>query len=265
MKIMKDLMMQVEKWSLNKFFKSNNKIDSIKKEFTNLLNNLFPVYCSKKYFIKNKLEIKKKLPFNSQIFRTKIFDKIIQSVNFDFLVETGTYLGITTSYFAKSFNKEIYTAEINTFCFNINKRNLESFKNIKIFNSDSRKMIAKLIKMKKSTDLCFFYLDAHWFNDLPLVEEIQMIFDYFSSAVIMIDDFKVVDDEGYGYDDYGKYGVLDLNLLSNIESKKNIFAYYPNCNSKNETGAKRGTVILTNSEKFKEKFDKLNVLRKINF
>jgi len=65
-------------------------------------------------------------------------------------------------------------------------------------------------------------------------------------------------------DDYGKNKVLNLNLLSTINTKK-YYAYYPNCKSKDETGAKRGTIILTNSKKFKRKFDKINVLRKINY
>jgi len=196
---MNDFRMLIEGWKLSRFSNSKNKIELIKRELSNIMKNIFPIHFGKNYFKKNELEIKSRLPFNSQLFRTKIFDNILKLINFDFMAETGTYFGTTTQYLAKSFNKEVYTSEINTFYFNVGKNNLESFKNVRMFNSDSRKMILNLIKTKKKTDFCFFYLDAHWFKDLPLVEEIQLIFNYFENAVIMIDDFKVEDDLGYNW------------------------------------------------------------------
>ena len=49
----------------------------------------------------------------------------------------------------------------------------------------------------------FFYLDAHDSGDLPLREELEIIFENWSDAVVMIDDFMVPHDSGYGYGDYG--------------------------------------------------------------
>jgi hypothetical protein len=43
----------------------------------------------------------------------------------------------------------------------------------------------------------FFYLDAHWNEDLPLAEEIDLIFSRSPCAVVMIDDFEVPGDPGF--------------------------------------------------------------------
>jgi hypothetical protein len=54
----------------------------------------------------------------------------------------------------------------------------------------------------------FFHLDAHWEGDLPLQEEIEIILGRFPNFLIMIDDFRVPGDSGYGFDDYGRGKML---------------------------------------------------------
>jgi hypothetical protein len=47
----------------------------------------------------------------------------------------------------------------------------------------------------------FFYLDAHWYDDV-LAEEFDLIAEHWARYVVMIDDFVVPHDPGYEYDTY---------------------------------------------------------------
>ena len=87
----------------------------------------------------------------------------------------------------------------------------------------------------------FFYLDAHW--ALPLREEVQIISDTWSDIVILIDDFQVPDDPGYGFDDYGEGLRLTAEYLPEATWSR-YAALYPVASSRVETGKKRGCIVL---------------------
>ena len=89
----------------------------------------------------------------------------------------------------------------------------------------------------------FFYLDAHWEGDLPLQEEIEIILRRFPNFLIMIDDFRVPGDSGYGFDDYGPTKMLALRDFPFHEDRR-MSVYFPTCRSEVETGTKRGCVVL---------------------
>ena len=68
----------------------------------------------------------------------------------------------------------------------------------------------------------FFYLDAHS-DDYPLADEIIYIFNNYKNFVMLIDDFQVPNDDGYGYDSYrGKK--LNLNFIKTYLQKEYIFS-----------------------------------------
>jgi hypothetical protein len=64
-----------------------------------------------------------------------------------------------------------------------------------------------------------FYLDAHWNDDLPLEEELELIFSVHPHAVVMIDDFQVPDDPGYQFDEYGPGKALTPALITPVVSE----------------------------------------------
>ena len=88
----------------------------------------------------------------------------------------------------------------------------------------------------------FFYLDAHWGEHLPLKEEIEVIFTNWNAPVVMVDDFQVPGTD-YGYDDYGPGKVLNMSYLEPIQHLQ-LHAFFPAAEAKQETGAKRGCVVL---------------------
>lgn len=189
-----------------------------------------------------------KLPvFNDQEERKKIFLSLVSKVAFTLAVETGTSLAATTQFLAKTFKDiPVYTSEIEQASFCIARERLKSFNHVTILNVDSRDLIRKIAGEAGDIDsLPFFYLDAHWYNDLPLREEVSIISDAWRSFVIMIDDFQVPTDNGYGWDDYGEDKTLSLDYLAPVFSiHQDIGVFFPAISSEKETGARRGAVVL---------------------
>src|SRR6185503_7616085 len=126
----------------------------------------------------------------------------IHACHFDAIIETGTFRGSTTLFLAhNSGGAPVFTSEVNTRVFETARRRLRAFQNLHMYNLDSRQVLktADLARYRRP----FFYLDAHWLADLPLSEEINVICQKWVDYVVMVDDFQVPDDPGYGYDDYG--------------------------------------------------------------
>jgi hypothetical protein len=94
----------------------------------------------------------------------------------------------------------------------------------------------------------FAYLDAHWNADLPLAEELEIIFSRRPEAVVMVDDFEVPGDVGYSYDDYGPNKALDADYIAPVVARHYLERFYPSTPSEAETGMKRGCVVLSKFE-----------------
>jgi hypothetical protein len=107
-----------------------------------------------------------------------------------------------------------------------------------------------------------FYLDSHWERYLPLREEIELIFNNYSNALAIIDDFEVPDDPGYGFDKYSDEDQLTEAYLAKARVPKPLMYRYPSTKSSDETGARRGWVVVTDNLKIADELDRLSLLRK---
>ena len=76
-------------------------------------------------------------------------------------------------------------------------------------------------------------------------KEIEIIVSTWTNFIILIDDFQVPGDDGYGYDDYGPGKVLDVGYVSGFIKAGRVDAYSPSIPAAQETGFKRGYVFLT--------------------
>lgn len=199
-------------------------------------------------------------PFNGQKFRQQIFNDLNREAAFKAIVETGTFRGVTTAFMAENTSIPIYTVESEPRFYHYATRNLNRYKNVRVFNEDSRDYVEGLIKdgsVPKSD--VFFYLDAHWNEDLPLFEEVKLIGDNWKDVVIMIDDFEVADDSDYKFDDYGSGKKLSLDYLGE-ELLSNWAIYFPAGRGVDDTGIKRGCVVLA-SKSLQSKVDGITSLR----
>jgi hypothetical protein len=179
--------------------------------------------------------------FNGQCFRQLIFIDLLRSCQFEAIVEAGTFRGSTTHFFARCAHVPIYSSEVNPRFWAYASRRLEKCGNVRLFLEDSRQLLRKLPIDK--TFRVFFYLDAHWPDDLPLKGETDFIFDSFENCVVMIDDFEVPGDSGYAFDDYGPGRRLSLSSFA-FHRDQRISCYFPSRPAEEESGARRGCIVL---------------------
>ena len=197
---------------------------------------------------------------NGQEFRKKIITEIIRNIKFEFIIETGTEYGFTTKFFS-NFSNKIISIEKSKPTFVIAKKNLQNEKNVQLILNDSKNLKSiidsKNINIDKNQAI-FFYLDAHSEDDYPLIEEIKYIVNEYNNFIILIDDFQVPHDQGYGFDSY-KGKKLNIDFVKTLLSKnENIF--FPNIPSYKETGRLRGYVMITNNSNINNFLIKINEL-----
>ena len=184
--------------------------------------------------------------FNGQKGRQALFRDLIERLDPAAIVETGTYFGTTTELFAK-IGVPVFTIENNARNYGFARARLRRHRNVTLRYGDSPAQLRSLFdgplgSLGERSLYC--YLDAHWNDDLPLLEELEIIFGRCQNAVVMIDDFQVPDDPGYVYDDYGVGKVLNAEYIAPVVDTQGLMVFYPAAPSDEETGEKAGSAIL---------------------
>lgn len=138
--------------------------------------------------------------------------------------ETGTYHGETSKIVSKYFNKVI-TIENNPSFYQIALDNLKDISNCNLYLGSSPKIMEKYIE--KNDNSIFFFLDAHWEDYFPLLDELKVIKNKNLKPVIAIHDFYVPDENGnakFGFDTYHSQP-LDFPYIKNAieELYKNLY------------------------------------------
>lgn len=108
----------------------------------------------------------------------------------DAVVETGTYRGATTQFFAKYF-KEVHSVEVSESFYSSAEAIFSSKPHVHCHLGSSETVLKKILPALQSKRI-LFYLDAHWYSYLPLLEELEEICKtHKDNCIIVIDDFKV--------------------------------------------------------------------------
>lgn len=182
--------------------------------------------------------------FNGQRTRKQIFRDILSALNIERVVETGMWIGDTTGFMAEVSGLPVYTAEVNRRFYSVAKMRLAQFPDIHFELADSRTFLKTLAQSDVVERCTFFYLDAHWYKDLPLYDEIDIIATRWRRFAVMVDDFRVAGDDGYKYDNYGKGKVLALESITELLRRHSLAPFFPSVPSCQETGARRGCVVI---------------------
>ncbi len=156
--------------------------------------------------------------------------------------------------------KPVYTIEAVPRSFYCARKRFKSEDGIHYELGDSRLFLEKLGRKHELGGSLFFYLDAHWHEDLPLNEELQVIARSWPEPVIMIDDFEVPDDPGYAFDDYGPGKRLAVSYLSE-EFLRDFCLFWPSLRGEEESGLRRGCVVICRRGATAQKLAKLPALR----
>ncbi|CAN5379481.1 hypothetical protein BH10PSE9_BH10PSE9_06150 [soil metagenome] len=197
---------------------------------------------------------------NGQRGRTTIVERILVDCSVRQIVETGTFRGATTAWFAK-FGLPVHSVESNKRFAHFNALRFADNPLIHLAQMDSARFLDRLAADKSVTSaVTLFYLDAHWGRRLPLGEEITTIGRAFPAAIILIDDFEVPDDPDYGFDDYGPGKRLDLDLIKRT-GVRGLAAFFPVMRGAAEDGPRRGCVVLTTNGGIADRLRRVPLLR----
>jgi hypothetical protein len=199
--------------------------------------------------------------FNGQQRRIEAVREAFERVHFESIIETGTYRGTTTAFLRGISSAPIATIEADSRYYNYSRFRFVG-RGVTVMSGDSAQMLERLAAgdpWRRSP--AFFYLDAHWLAALPLPREIATITRQWSDYVVVVDDFRVPDDAGYGFDDYGEAGALAVEILAPIATPRTI-VYWPNARSDAETGARRGWVMLVSAGSIDERLRSMTAIRR---
>lgn len=187
-------------------------------------------------------------PFNGQQRRAELFLALVEAIRPRAIVETGTYRGATTEFMHRATGVPVWTVEKSLRFFEYARRRFRRFPEIHLARGDSRQFLRSLVGRggPNVSEATLFYLDAHWNADLPLREELTIILDNWAKPVVMIDDFQIPDDTGYGYDDYGAGKRICFEYLPAELIERGV-CFVPSIPSKDETGARRGCAVIVTS------------------
>lgn len=131
------------------------------------------------------------------------FEKLKNDFQISTAIETGTWEeGRTTKFFSYLFDK-VHTIEFDDKIYEIAQSRLQSFANITCYHGSSEKILESLLPLLKNQRV-LFYLDAHWYEPWPLLDELEMISrTHKDNCIVAIDDFKVPGRPDIAYDAYG--------------------------------------------------------------
>jgi hypothetical protein len=202
-------------------------------------------------------------PFNGQIARRHLFHAIVGAFQPRAIIETGTYRGTTTDLMAAT-GLPIYTIENDPRLYGYSRMRFYTRRNVNVLCGDSRKTMTELftgpLQMLRR-EVLFVYLDAHWEHDLPLTEELDIVFAHAPNSIAMIDDFQVPFDPGYRYDRYRSGKALTPGYIAPVVEKRELAIFYPSTESFAESGAKRGCAVLAARATHEAKLSGIELLR----
>jgi hypothetical protein len=184
---------------------------------------------------------------NGQRARCLLVAELIRKLEPRAIVETGSYLGTTTEWLA-AFQLPVHSCEANSESFGFAEARLAGIGNVTLIRGDSRTALRGVLDgplRGVREEPILLYLDAHSNADLPLREEVEIVFERCPRAVLLIDDFEVPEDPGYGYDDYGPGAVLKGDYLGEAVRSFSLELRYPTTPAAEETGARRGCCVVT--------------------
>ncbi len=190
------------------------------------------------------------MPFQDEPFNgdTKICEKFIElrdEYQIDVAVETGSCFYSTTEWLANNFER-VFTTEINADFAKYGNHKIADKTNVHDFFLDSPLFLKEIIPVVSRYDKVIFFLDAHWLNACPLLDELSTIkdFELEFAPIIAIHDFYTGNPE-LGYDEYNGQR-FDYEWIAPYVDAigKSFDCQYRPVYNEEAAGAKRGIVYL---------------------
>jgi GR25 family glycosyltransferase involved in LPS biosynthesis/glycosyltransferase involved in cell wall biosynthesis len=159
------------------------------------------------------------MPFHGDDNFMRLLNALLVASECGTFVETGCYRGASSGYVAgRHPDVLVYSCENNRDWYNICVENTSKYKNMKVFNQDSKVMLQNLSKDLDLDKPVIFYLDTAS-GVSNVTEDIKFITDNFKNYYIFVDDFKVPG-KNYLYHDGDNKHSLD-NFINYIGENTN--------------------------------------------
>lgn len=160
--------------------------------------------------------------FEGDYFIGSEIKKLVDIFSINHIIETGTFYGATTKKLAALC--PTLTMEINPKFTQVDMPN-----NVELFKGDSVIGLKTYLPKFKDKNV-LFYLDAHWEDECPLLEELAAIADITpNKSIIVIHDFQVPNKSEFGFDSYkGQDFTFDWIQSSLNKIYQGNFKYYYN-------------------------------------
>lgn len=170
--------------------------------------------------------------------------KLVQHFEIKIIIETGTFLGATTKRLAE-FAEAVFTIENQKENFEKAVEANKHLNNIKYFLGGSQDMLQQVLEVNdefKGNVNVLFFLDAHWYDYCPLLDELDIIAKHNNiRPVIVIHDFKVPGKPEFGFDSYKGQDFEFEWIQQHIEAIYNVDGYAYHYNEQAD-GAMRGVI-----------------------
>lgn len=174
---------------------------------------------------------------------TKLQDKFIELVQEHGIlsvIETGTFEGKTTAFFAEHVEK-VVTIESSGDYFK-KCDHLDELKNVTRLLGSSADRMADAIRCTQAPRL--YFLDAHWGGGNPLLAELEAISLSGEEPVIIVHDFQVPGCPSLGYDMFDKDTPICLELVTPVLRKIYGSNAAISFNDDSAGGSRRGVLIV---------------------
>lgn len=186
-------------------------------------------------------EVRNLQGFEGDTYMRDKFKQIIADYKINLVIELGTYLGGTTRQLAGIVD-EVITIEINKAHFNKASPIIKGLNNVTMFHDSSVSILPFILNNHQDRNILLF-IDSHWQEHNPLLEELEIIARSGLKPVLAIHDFKVPNRHDLGFDTYGDIIYEWDWIKSSIENIYGADGYVKEYNDR-ATGAKRGILYL---------------------
>ena len=147
-------------------------------------------------------------PFGFDITGALQIDHLVRSLGCDALVETGCHVGDTTDFLSAMYPRlAVITCDVEPRFVAFTRHRLAGRANVEVVASPSPGVVAEACRRFLRP---LFYLDAHWYEDWPLEDELRAI----THGMVCIDDFNI----GHPRFSYDRYGDVECGprLLAGV-------------------------------------------------
>lgn len=142
------------------------------------------------------------LPFNGDSFVCKEFLKLKEKYQLNVAVETGSCLYSTSKWLGENF-QNVHTIELSEEYSKHGIHKVSGMLNVHTYLGDSVQKLQLLTDVLTKDDKALFFLDAHWGQNCPLLQELDVLTKVKTDLppIIAIHDFYTGDDK-LGWDEY---------------------------------------------------------------